>query len=244
MERLKQILSGQGKELKVLDIGTGLGDFICELQECLPGYSSIIGIDTTESTVNRAKGNFKDKRIEFMCMDGEDLKFQDNSMDIVAISNTLHHLHNKEKVLNEIKRVLKDNGLIIINEMISDNQSEKQLSHVKLHHFHAEIDTLRGICHNRTFTKRELIKMVEDLKFEKVSLFEYGTYEEQLSKITPEEEKKCLNQWFQAISSALEKIHDLPQYDEYLEKSENLKGKLYEVGYFNATEVMLVYRKG
>jgi ubiquinone/menaquinone biosynthesis C-methylase UbiE len=243
MDKLKEILSGESKDLRVLDIGTGLGFFIEVLQKSLPGYNSIIGIDTKKEALNTAIEKYEDERIEFMYMDGEDLYFESNSIDIISISNTLHHLPNKEKVLSEMKRVLKPKGIVIINEMISDNQSEKQLSHVELHHLQGEIDTLLGICHNKTYTTQELVKIVEDLKLEEVDMFQYNTHEEQEKSENMEQEKKILDQCFQALELKIEKISDLQQHEKYLEVLGKLKSKLYPIGFFTATELMIVCRK-
>jgi len=171
------------------------------------------------------------------------MEFENNSIDVISISNTLHHLPNKEKVLSEMKRVLKPRGIIIINEMISDNQSEKQLSHVEIHHLLGEIDTLRGICHNKTFTTQELVKIVDDLNLEKVDMFQYNTHKEQESSENSEDEKEILDQWFQALESNIEKISDLPQYEKCLQSLGKLRDKLYKIGFLNATEVMIVCRK-
>lgn len=243
MDKLKKILIGESKNLKVLDVGTGVGFFIEVLQESLPGYISIIGIDTNKEVLNKAAEKYKDNKIKFMYMDGENIEFENNSIDVISVSNTLHHLPNKEKVLSEIKRVLKPKGIIIINEMISDNQSEKQLSHVKLHHLQGEIDTFIGMCHSRTFTVEELIKIVDSLNLEKVDMFQYNTHEEQEKNENLEQEKEILNQCFQALESKIEKISNVEQHDRYLKILEKFRNELYNIGFFTATELVIVCRK-
>lgn len=243
MEKLKNILSSESKDLKVLDVGTGIGSFIEVLQDSLPGYSNIIGIDTKKESLARAIKEYEDERTEFMCMDGADMKFDNDSIDIISISNTLHHLPNKEKVLSEIKRVLKPDGLIIINEMISDNQSEKQLSHVKIHHLQGEIDTYLGICHNKTFSENELVKIVEDLNLEIVDMFKFNTHEEQEENEDLEEEKEILDQCFRGLASVIGEISDLEMHTKYSQILEGLKSELYSIGVFGATELMIVCRK-
>lgn len=49
-----------------------------------------------------------------MLCDGEYLPFKDNLFDIVYSSNVLEHIQDKSKALDEMKRVLDDNGTIII----------------------------------------------------------------------------------------------------------------------------------
>jgi len=45
------------------------------------------------------------------------LYFEDKSLDVVVVSSSLHHVDNMETLLKEIKRVLKDDGfLLILNE--------------------------------------------------------------------------------------------------------------------------------
>jgi ubiquinone/menaquinone biosynthesis C-methylase UbiE len=59
-----------------LDTGTGLGLIIEVLQESLPGYSSIVGIDTKQEVLETATAKFQDERIKFRCMDGEHIEFE------------------------------------------------------------------------------------------------------------------------------------------------------------------------
>lgn len=50
------------------------------------------------------------------------LFFEDNSMDMVVISSSLHHADNMEDLLKEIKRVLKPGGfMFILNETPADD---------------------------------------------------------------------------------------------------------------------------
>ncbi len=243
MEILKGILHNEPKDLKVLDVGTGIGSFIEILQESLTAYKVIIGIDPNKTAIDKAKELFKNDRTQFICMGGENMTFEDNSFDVVCISNTLHHLPNKEKVLKEMKRVLKVNGLFIVNEMFFDNQSEKQLSHVKLHHLQGEIDTLLGKCHNKTFSKEELICTVKDLNLKMVDMFEFNTHEEQLKTENLEKEEKILEESFNAIAEKLKNIKDFEEYNLHLNTLEKLKTSLYDIGFFTATELMIICRK-
>ena len=73
----------------------------------LPGnYSnSVISTDITDE-----RGY---NELNLLC-DGECLPFKDNQFDIVYSSNVLEHIPDKNKALNEMKRVLDDNGTIII----------------------------------------------------------------------------------------------------------------------------------
>lgn len=234
-EKLAQISGG-----RVLDVGTGRGDFISIFLGCFKDYSQIIGIDTKEGALQIARDNYKEEDIEFINMDASSMSFEDNSMDTVVISNTLHHLPHMKVVLNEMMRVLKPGGLFIVNEMFCDEQSEKQLSHVYVHHLGAQIDSLLGVCHNNTFKKQEILDIVKGLGLKIEEVIEYNTQEEQQDEGNQEDEKETLDDIFTSLDKRIEEIKGFLQYEELKVKLNELKGFLYNVGILGATELMVI----
>jgi ubiquinone/menaquinone biosynthesis C-methylase UbiE len=228
---------------KILDVGTGSGSFIPTFTDLFKDYTEIIGIDSSERAINAAKQAFKQDNIRFMQMDAAHMDFEDNSMDTVCISNTLHHLSNMNEVLKEMLRVLKPGGLFIINEMFCDNQSEKQLSHVYVHHLFGEIDTLLGNYHAKTFKKQEIINIANKIGINVEDTFEYSTHAEQEEHPNAEEEKETLDDVFSSMDMYVEKIKGKPEYEDIKNRIKELKGKLYSVGIYGATELVVLGRK-
>lgn len=228
---------------KILDVGTGVGNFVPVLQECFSSYNEITGIDSREAPLDKAREKYNKHNINFLLMDGANMEFEDASFDTVCISNTLHHLPQVEPVLKEMKRVLKPGGYFIINEMFCDNQTEKQMSHVDIHHFQCDIDTLLGICHNRTFKKQEIINGMEKLGLKIMGIYEYNTHQEQLKEANEEEEKKILDEIFPAMENKLEQIKGLKQYEEFRNRLGVLKSNLYAKGFFTATNLIVIGEK-
>ena len=97
----------------VLDIGTGTGIIpfsICSI------VSYVIAIDISPEMIQIAKQKQQSsniKNIDFQVQDSYKLNFPDKSFDIVIASNLLHLLFEPDKPINEVKRVLKDNGTFI-----------------------------------------------------------------------------------------------------------------------------------
>jgi len=60
---------------------------------------------------------------------GEELPFEDNSIDLVIITNALDHTSNPEKVLNEIKRVLKPGGFFAHYHAIDNSITHRHPAH-------------------------------------------------------------------------------------------------------------------
>ena len=149
---------------KVLDVATQKGDFIKTLMKTVKDYESVIGIDIEFKELDSIKKEFKDKPVEFLEMNAENLTFNSNFFDTVAISHTLHHLTNVNKVLAEMKRVLKPDGHFIIQESFRDGiQTEAQKTDIDAHHWDSKIDKLLDIPHYFTLTKSELKEVVTNL---------------------------------------------------------------------------------
>ncbi len=106
---------------KVLDLGCGRGYNACKIAK---NGGIVTGIDVSDVGINAAKQTAIKERVEdktnFLVMNAEELKFDDNYFDIIVGGAILHHL-DLDKVLPELRRVLKDNGKAIFNEPLGNN---------------------------------------------------------------------------------------------------------------------------
>jgi ubiquinone/menaquinone biosynthesis C-methylase UbiE len=97
----------------ILDLGCGKGFFL----EILKGYKSkLYGADISSEMIKYAQeriGNY----VELKMADSDYLPWEDNAFDIVVCILSFHHFPNPGKSFDEMKRVLKNNGHIIIAEM-------------------------------------------------------------------------------------------------------------------------------
>ena len=132
---------------KILDVGTGNGNFIKMIMSITDYYEEIIGIDNLDIAISTATKNFTDERIKIVKMDALKMDFEDGYFDLVCLSNSLHHLADIPTMIKEMERVIKPGGYLLINEMMSDGLSARQKGHVKIHHFAAEIDRETGGTH-------------------------------------------------------------------------------------------------
>lgn len=95
-----------------LDIGCGTG---WSTEEISKKYISVTGISIQQAEIDFAKANHLTGKTNFLLMDMHELTFLDKHFDSVYIRETLEHSISPFITLCEINRVLKINGLLVVN---------------------------------------------------------------------------------------------------------------------------------
>lgn len=111
-EEVLPLFSCIKKKEKVLDAGCGNGRYYAPLSKKEVEY---IGIDNSENLIKLAKNKYPG--INFKIGDILDLPFPENSFDKIISIAVLHHIPSKKlkiQFLKELKRVLKNDGVIIL----------------------------------------------------------------------------------------------------------------------------------
>lgn len=108
----RQFPEKKKEELKILDIGTGPGFFPVILAEA--GYK-VTAVDYTQEMLDTAKKNAGElcEKIVFHKMDAQDLKFEDNTFDVVISRNLTWNLKDPKGAYREWHRVLKPGGKLL-----------------------------------------------------------------------------------------------------------------------------------
>ena len=99
--------------LRVLEIGCGLATDGALFAKAGAHYT---GIDLTDAAINLARQNFAWRGLtgEFEVADAENVRFPDESFDIVYSHGVLHHTPDTQQAVREIHRVLRPNGRAIV----------------------------------------------------------------------------------------------------------------------------------
>lgn len=111
-------------EGKLLEVGSGRGRFCLDIAKKFP-KSEVIGIDLSKQMVDYSNNEAKRQRLvnpTFFVGNANNLQFVDNNFDVVLCLQVLMHIPDKIRVLNEIKRVPKRGGLIIVNQINSSHK--------------------------------------------------------------------------------------------------------------------------
>jgi ubiquinone/menaquinone biosynthesis C-methylase UbiE len=105
----------------ILDVGCGGGDYIIALSK---NNRMCFGIDPLyEVSLLKARQKAKDENCNIPLIQSvsEDLPFKDEKFDMILHFSTLQHVDDQHKTLSEIKRVLKDNGLLVVSVPLNKN---------------------------------------------------------------------------------------------------------------------------
>jgi arsenite methyltransferase len=148
----------------VLDVGSGSG-LDCFLASMRVGEEGrVIGIDMVPEMIDRAmenarKGNYSN--VEFRLGEVENLPVADNSIDVVISNCVINLSPNKERVFEEIYRVLKPGGRLIISDIAL--LSELPLTIKKREDFYVS-------CISGAIEKGRYINIVEKVGFHSVKV--------------------------------------------------------------------------
>ncbi len=111
MRELMEFGNFKGKRL--LEIGCGLGT---DLLQFARAGAEVTGVDLTPASIELVKKRFAlyGLNVKAQVADAEHLPFSDSSFDVVYSFGVLHHTPNTQQAIDEIYRVLKPGGRIII----------------------------------------------------------------------------------------------------------------------------------
>lgn len=114
------------KKYKVLEIGCGNGALWSKNIDLLDKDINITLTDVCEDMVNNAKKNLSDYSdvFDFEIVDPNNIPFEDESFDLVIANHILFYMKDLDKVLKEIKRVLKVGGHFYSSTIDSKNMKE------------------------------------------------------------------------------------------------------------------------
>ena len=98
------------RDREVLELATGPGLLA---KHIAPAAKKIIATDYSEGMIREAEKGYNPPNLTFETADAMALPYGDDSFDVVIIANALHIVPNPEKVLSEIDRVLRPDGILI-----------------------------------------------------------------------------------------------------------------------------------
>jgi ubiquinone/menaquinone biosynthesis C-methylase UbiE len=129
---------------RILDIGCSSGQFILEAAQKAGIKSRLIGLDPDPELVQFLPDDVDTSRFTFLEGKGEDIPLPDNSVQVVAAHNVIFRAANVAKMLAEMKRVTKPNGLVVISSNFRSHATYR-------HDFEEMVADLMSVSMRKTF---------------------------------------------------------------------------------------------
>lgn len=97
-----------------LDLGCGTGEMIRLLLQADPARE-VCGIDLSEKMLAAARAKLPEK-VPLLQADSEAIPFPDGAFDVVYCNDSFHHYPAPQRVLREVRRVLKPGGRFLLGD--------------------------------------------------------------------------------------------------------------------------------
>lgn len=119
----------------LVDVGCGTGETLIEWAGAKP-HAHFIGIDIAETVLhtayNRAKESRWASRVVFACGDCLNIPLASDTTEVIVFRGLLHHVEDVSRVFAEVRRVLRKDGLVLI-------QDGKRMSDQLFHEMNEEL---------------------------------------------------------------------------------------------------------
>ena len=109
-EKMYELIRPVVKDKTVLELATGTGLIA---RHIVNAAAHIEATDASPEMITEARRGNCSAKLHFSVQDMFSLPYAGSSFDVVIVSNALHIVPQPEKSLREIKRVLKDDGVLI-----------------------------------------------------------------------------------------------------------------------------------
>ena len=185
---LAELQSGQ----TVLDLGSG-GGLDCFLAAKKVGESGhVIGVDMTPEMLKKARASAERMgvtNVEFRQGFLEDLPVDDNSIDVVISNCVINLSPDKEKVFNEVFRVLNSGGKLAVSDIVTDGPLPEAIKQ--------SLSMWAG-CVAGAVDAKDYIAMMESAGFTDVSVtptfFDKETVDEAIKEVGDQIDLKAVSQ--------------------------------------------------
>lgn len=103
-----------------IDLGSGRGTDVLKMSEAIGRGGFAYGVDISEGMLKKAERNAEKlgiKNVAFVCSELENIALDQNLADLLISNCTINHAENKQKVWDEVYRLLKPGGRFVVSDI-------------------------------------------------------------------------------------------------------------------------------
>lgn len=175
-------------EGKVLDTGTGPGQIPIKIAKKAPQLH-ITGIDISEAMLmtaaQQALNEGVQKQVTFQRGDATKIPYDDHTFDMVLCNSVLHHVSDPLQLFNEINRVVKPAGAILLCDL---RRPFRGLFHLHAlwfgRYYHGLLKELYTASVRAAYTKGEVVQILRTSQIKGATVFTRGITHLGIQRIT------------------------------------------------------------
>ena len=149
-----------------VDLGSGRGTDAIRLAETVGNDGFVYGIDISDGMIEKAvqtAGRLGVTNVSFIKSSLEELKLKDKVADLVISNCTINHASDKQRVWNEIYRILKNGGRFVVSDIYSTTPVPEA--------YRNDPEAIAE-CWAGSVTRDEYLKQLEKAGFSKITIIE------------------------------------------------------------------------
>jgi 2-polyprenyl-3-methyl-5-hydroxy-6-metoxy-1,4-benzoquinol methylase len=146
---------------QILDLACGIG--YGSLMLAKKTGANVTGVDIDAAAIVHAKQHFANAQTQFICQDAKLLSLKEQSRDTIVSFETIEHVDFDSELLTTFYRLLKPGGQLICstpNQDVMPFDKDKFKFHIK------------------HYTNAEMVKLLENVGFNKIKLYAQKGYED------------------------------------------------------------------
>ncbi|MCE1190252.1 MAG: methyltransferase domain-containing protein [Ignavibacteria bacterium] len=149
-----------------IDLGCGRGNDVIRMAQTVGTDGFVYGLDVSDGMLEKARKNAEKlevKNVQFVKSELQSMALPSQVANLVISNCTINHAQDKEKVWNEIYRVLKKGGRFVVSDIYS-------LSEVPEEYRNDPVAVSE--CWAGAIEKELYLKIISDAGFENVQILE------------------------------------------------------------------------
>ena len=107
------------KDSRIVDLGCGTGVMFDMLRRKVGSSGVIVGVDFSKRMIRKARQNFPFENVHALDGDAQNLPLKSDSFDYAISFASFAHFKDKQRVMEEVSRVLRRDGLFYIIHLLS-----------------------------------------------------------------------------------------------------------------------------
>lgn len=184
--------------MNLLDLGCGPGIVSAALA---PDVREVVAYDLTPQMLDKAREKCRKaglKNVRFELGRAEQLPFEAESFECVVTRLTIHHFLDPRRVMNEVVRVTRPGGKVVVADVVSSENEEEAM-------LHNALEILRDPTHVRMLSPSGLLELIQSAGLRIISKETWDTernYDEWVGITNAPERVKPLHSVMLALAKA------------------------------------------